>query len=156
MKDVNEDRMKAILTRIKGGMLDKKEPQTLGVLQVFDGLKKIFECNTLEKPWLDNMSGKSCIFDGSYLVKKWHSEEAKKVGKSVIYNHFEIENVFGRKGILIHIGNYVEQIHGCVLVGSSFVDINGDGVLDLKDSGAVLAELFKLMPNNFRLTIKSI
>ena len=41
--------MKAILTR-----LDDDGKQTLGYLTLFKGLKKVFECKTLELPWKAN------------------------------------------------------------------------------------------------------
>jgi len=148
--------MKVVLTRTKGGTKEPNETQTLGNLIAFDGLIKVFECLTLEKPWKENKNGVSCIPDGTYKVRKWHSEEAKEAGKSVTYNHFQLMEVKGRNGILIHTGNYVTQIHGCVLVGSAFVDINGDGVLDLSNSSQTLAKMFNCFPDDFNLTIISL
>jgi hypothetical protein len=148
--------MKVIITRNKGGLKEQKEPQTLGVLTAYDGLRKVFECQTLEKPWLLNKNGVSCIPDGVYQVKKWYSEDAKEAGKNVTYNHFQIMDVKNRSGILIHLGNYVDQIHGCVLVGDHYQDMNKDGLLDIGNSKTTLEKMFNVMPDEFELTIISI
>lgn len=148
--------MKVVLLRIDGGLTEPEKPQTLGELIVYEGLKRVFECKILEKPWRDNKRGESCIYDGTYKVRKWTAAAAKKAGKKVDYDHFEILSVLNRQGILIHVGNYENQIHGCQLPGTSFVDINGDGRLDVVNSKATLAKMFELLPDEFEYTIKSV
>ena len=64
---------------------------------------------TLELPWLQNMKDVSCVRDGTY---EWNMFKSSKFGYS-----FRIEGVPDRSGILIHSGNTVDDISGCILVG---------------------------------------
>lgn len=147
--------MKVVVTRFSGGQTEPNEKQTLGLLTVFNGRRIVFECNTLEKPWLNNKTGVSCIPDGKYKVKKWHETDAKAAGKRVDYNHFEL-TVPNRVAILIHVGNRVDQIHGCLLVGDHYTDMNADELLDIGNSKQTLAKLFNILPDEFELTVISI
>ena len=67
-------------------------------------------CNTLELPWWYNLNDFSCIPKGRYAgtirtdgTKGWR---------------IQLEGVPGRKYIQIHIGNYLREIEGCILVGT--------------------------------------
>ncbi len=64
---------------------------------------------TLENKWLDNQVNKSCIPEGCYLVKR------DLLGR---FKWYAIEDVKGRTGIEIHIGNTVRNTLGCILVGA--------------------------------------
>jgi hypothetical protein len=120
--------------------------QTLGEAVVLKDGKSVFSCKTLELPWLNNLSQKSCIPKGQYRVRKRRSP---KYG-----DHFHIQDVLGREFILIHQGNYHTQILGCILVGQAHVDINGDGYRDVTNSVVTMKALNKLLPNTFDLLIK--
>lgn len=72
---------------------------------------------TLERPWLNNRKGESCIPTGRYVCKRVQSP---KFG-----NTFEITGVNGRSHILFHKGNLDDDTHGCVLVGESFNPVSG-------------------------------
>jgi hypothetical protein len=113
---------------------------TIGVLTV-----KGLRCFTLELPDLDNETSISCIPEGTYQVHKDYSE---KLG--ACYNIHDVE---GRYHIKIHTGNYTRQIEGCILVGNSLIDMDGDGIIDVTSSKKTLTKLFKLLPDNFELTI---
>lgn len=108
--------------------------QTTGVLKVFDSSGVIFECKTLELPYLNNQKNISCIPMGEYTMRKRWSWKFKKM-------LYEIEGVSNRSAILIHSGNYYTDIRGCVLVGDSFQDINSDGYMDILNSRNTLKEL---------------
>ncbi len=104
-----------------------EEEQTKGDLLINTGSKK-FMCKTLELPWLDNQSNISCIPEGKYTVVVRYSNKYKR--------HLHIIDVEGRGYILIHWGNYAASknprsgspdIRGCVLVGQSYADFDGDG-----------------------------
>jgi hypothetical protein len=114
---------------------------TIGVLEV-DGLR----CFTLELEDFDNEVGISCIPEGAYRVNKHYSE---KLGAC-----FNIQDVDGRTYIRIHSGNYTRQIQGCVLVGSSLMDIDKDGIIDVGNSKATLNKLLELLPDEFDLRIE--
>lgn len=85
----------------------------LGVLELDD--KEI--CKTLELPWRDNQKNISCIPAGEYKLSPYPSA---KFGEVYIVN-----NVSGRDGILIHVGNTADDIQGCILVGDSYGKLNG-------------------------------
>lgn len=134
--------MQAIITRQKS---DKK--QTLGRLELFDVEgKKVFECKTLELPDLNNLRQKSCIPKGEYTITP---RTSPKYGL-----HFLINNVPNRDTILIHYGNYNTDILGCILVGATHADINGDGFPDVTSSKLTLNKLLKHAPKGFTLIIQ--
>lgn len=64
---------------------------------------------TLELPWKDNHRNISCIPAGVYEVKPYSSAKFKNV--------WELQDVPGRSKILIHAGNTVDDIEGCILAG---------------------------------------
>jgi hypothetical protein len=132
--------MKTILTR-----LEDDGKQTLGILQVFDGIEKIFECKTLELGWHDNVQKKSCILSGTYTVLRHTSP---KFG-----NTFHVTNVPGRSEILIHHGNYQQDTTGCILVGQDFADIDKNGTVDITYSKHTMNKLLEVMPDIFELKI---
>jgi len=120
--------------------------QTLGEFRLIDdNCKVLFTGKTLELPWLNNQTQKSCIPTGTYQVVPRFSPKFK--------NHFHVLDVPGRSYILIHPGNYFTQILGCILVGENHTDINKDGYKDVTNSKTTLAKLLKLAPEGFKLTI---
>lgn len=123
--------------------------QTDGILYVIDDNKVIYECYTLELPWLDNQNNISCIPAGKYTVVKRKTKDS-----NFKYEHFHIKDVEGREWILIHKGNYYTQIRGCVLVGEGLSDINSDGILDVTSSGVALGKLLDILPDEFELDIR--
>ena len=84
--------MRAVLVR-----LEDDGKQTLGELNVYDGIEKVFSCKTLELPYLMNIQNISCIPIGLYTVVPRYSEKYK--------NHFHVLDVDNRDHILIHVGN---------------------------------------------------
>lgn len=102
----------------------------LGVLELDD--KEI--CKTLELPWRDNQKGISCIPVGEYKLSPYPSS---KFGEVYIVN-----DVPNRTGILIHTGNTVLDIEGCILVGDSYGKLNGkSAVLNSRQAFKILKEL---------------
>jgi len=125
--------MKSVLLRLRD---DGQE--TLGALVVYDELEKVFECKSLELPWKGNKTDISCIPRGMYHV---NHRSSPKYG-----DHLIIEDVVYRTHILIHVANYFSDIKGCVGVGKSYADINGDGVIDITSSRNTLKELVNIVP----------
>ncbi|QNF35872.1 hypothetical protein HUW51_17135 [Adhaeribacter swui] len=109
------------------------------------GSQVIYNCKTLELPWLQNKSKVSCIPTGTYQVRKRNSP---KYG-----DHFHVLDVPGRDYILIHHGNYYTDILGCILPGQNFSDINGDGLRDVTNSKNTMKMLLSLLPDSFTLII---
>lgn len=104
-----------------------------------------FRAFTLELPWRNNKASQSCIPSGFYQCKKIVSPS---LGECI-----EVENVVERTFIRIHKGNYTYQIEGCILVGDSIKDINGDLIPDVTNSGATFDRLMSILPDNFVLEI---
>mgnify|MGYP001596600586 CR=1 FL=1 len=90
------------------------EHGTFGVL--FDEPPEPFAV-TVERKWLNNKTGESCIPIGEYTCKKVQSP---KFGGT-----YQVMDVKGRSEILFHIGNIDDDSHGCIIVGENFGRRNG-------------------------------
>ena len=137
--------MKIILLR-----LNCSEIQNLGVLQVFEDTEKLFECKTLELPWMNNKQNKSCIPLGKYKIKKWKSEQFGNVFYVTEQSGVDVTN---RTGILIHCGNYKKNTKGCILVGRHHTDIDKNGIRDVTHSKDTLKILYGILPEICELEI---
>lgn len=114
-----------------------KPKQTEGVLYLIKDNKIIFECKTLELPWLNNNRRVSCIPAGKYKAIKHVSP---RLGRSLW-----IQNVPNRSEILIHRANYVHQLLGCIALGNKHIDINKDGLMDVANSTSTVNKLLDLI-----------
>lgn len=114
--------------------------QTLGILQFGD-----FSCKTLELPWKNNERRVSRIPSGEYECVP---HQSPKFGDSLW-----VQDVPNRSEILIHLGNYYRDTLGCILVGREFLDIDGDGHLDVTASRSTMTELYRLVQNESKLKL---
>jgi hypothetical protein len=130
--------------------------QTYGTLSIYSGTDLLFSCKTLELPWLNNQRRISCIPEGTYNVILHNSP---KFGKC-----FWLQDVPGRSEILIHTGNYAGSLNpktgksdilGCILVGTGYADLDGDGLKDITSSKVAMDELLRLLTSEFVLTIQN-
>lgn len=96
---------------------------------------------TLERPWLENVSDISCIPVGAYRCTFKNHEKLGDI--------YVVEDVPGRSAIYLHIGNYVTDSHGCVLVGLGR-DIEKKTVIS---SRLAMKSLVELMGVSFTLSI---
>jgi hypothetical protein len=132
-----------------------REKETTGSALIFNADEKLFEFKTIELPLFTvplkpNTACTNCIPEGTYEVTKIYSPTKGQC--------FQVHNVPGRTAILIHKGNYATgfkkvDTQGCILVGSKFEDINGDGELDIAESTITLTELLRILPNKFKIII---
>jgi len=123
--------MKILIERVDYG-----DKQTIGKLYLLNSLNEIIEeFWSLELPNKDNQRRISCIPEGKYIGKR---HESVKHGDSIW-----IQDVPNRSEILIHKGNYYTDILGCILIGSSIMDINKDGVVDVVNSRNSIYKLMK-------------
>lgn len=115
----------------------------------------------LERQWLNNARGLSCIPEGLYLVTKEDpipeddplTEENESGGrKPRNYKHFRIHDVPGRSGILIHPGVDINHSEGCQLPGSRFTD---SAHPTLEGSKKKLEYMVEVMPDKFWLRIEA-
>lgn len=116
-------------------------------------------CKTMELPYRDNASSRdsskaSSIPEGTYLVEKNPPKESRP------YGYFRIASVPGRSvnadgksSILLHRITHVEDLLGCIGIGSRFMDIDKDGVLDMVESGKKLEWMYQNLPDKFILKI---
>jgi len=125
--------------------------------------KKELVCKTLELPWVNNASNKSCIPEDTYIFIKMLP------GAGRAYGYFRCAYVKGRtmnpafnmSTILMHPGDHVDDgttghvvdSLGCIIVGSRHVDIENDGVYDMAESKAKLLWMYQNLPDAFYLEI---
>lgn len=132
--------VRAILIR-----LNQDDKQTLSDMHFYQGLNLLITVKALELPDRGNQRSISRIPAGKYLCKlRWSRKYSW---------HFILEDVEGRTWILIHFGNYYKDTRGCILVGNNFVDINGDGHLDVTSSKKTVKRILDLPGNEFELII---
>ena len=81
---------------------------------------------TLERPWLGNRRGESCIPLGQYVCMRCSSspdydfKDSPRVGDT-----FQVFDVDGRSKILFHKGNRFQDTHGCIIVAEQFGSLGG-------------------------------
>lgn len=120
--------------------------QTLGELVLRDQEGKVlFECVTVELPWLENARRISCIPIGEYKVI---TRVSKKYSK-----HLHVLDVPNRDFILIHEANFVYQLKGCIAVGATIKDIDQDGTLDITSSKLTKAKILQFINGPVQLTV---
>lgn len=71
---------------------------------------------TLERKWVKNQKGISCIPSGTYKFVPHGWEKNSRFSKKKVW---EIVGVQGREAILIHVGNTVHDVEGCIAVGTN-------------------------------------
>lgn len=132
--------MKAKLIRLK-----QEDKQTLSSLLFFDEVNLKLSVKALELADKENKRSISRIPAGKYTCKIRYSEKYKW--------HFILENVPGRSFILIHFGNYYRDTRGCIIVGNSFTDIDGDGYRDVTSSKKTMKRILRVAPKQFELIV---
>lgn len=116
---------------------------------------------TIERPWIPSRypGGKpyeSCVPDGVYDMVLWESPSKgwcfRLSNPSLgVYETEEEANGKGRFLILVHVGNWMDDVVGCIAPGKS------RGVLDgrraVTDSGAAMRMLLESLDDENTLTI---
>ena len=90
---------------------EKVAKGTPGELYVNDNKSGDLFCYTLELDWEGNKTNISCIREGIHLCKIGIHYGVR------VYKVYELQNVPGRTNVEIHIGNFLSDILGCILVG---------------------------------------
>ena len=124
--------------------VESSKDGTFGVLSIDDQVL----CVTLERPWLSNAKGVSCIPAGNYHCSRYQS---KKFGNTFVVNAVP----GGRSGILFHSGNRAKDSKGCIILARkfhTFTDPNDRGVMESKEAVASFLQKMK-GENNFMLDI---
>lgn len=129
------------------------EDQVTGRLSVLHNGTEVFKCFTLELPWKNNERMVSCIMpapgaDAVYTVRKTTKSP------SFNYEHLDILDTPGRTAVKVHAANYAQlQLRGCIAVGKTLADINGDGEKDTTASRNTLTKLLTFLPRECQLKI---
>ena len=106
-------------------------------------------CDTLERPYFNNLRNISCIPEGVYTVRLRLPRESATRD----YIHLLVQNVPDRDWILFHRGNYPYQSQGCILVGlGSQQDFVSNSVLAMD---LLIKEILHLGGENINLIIKN-
>lgn len=89
---------------------------------------------TIERPWIKNPAGpgglpfESCIPDGTYRVRAYTRPSGKKAfilsnpDLGVYEQQVDMAGAVGRYLILIHVGNTIKDIVGCIAPGLTGTD----------------------------------
>lgn len=106
---------------------------------------------TIERPWLANPQGRggkltlSCVPDGYYRLHPHRSERfgdtwaLENIALGVYYQQRPAGQAWGRTAILIHVGNRVKDVVGCVAVGMRHGTLGGE--LAVLESGKAMERL---------------
>ena len=81
---------------------------------------------------------------GTYHCVRGTHQLHKGDGLGDPFETFEVTGVPGHTGILFHKGNFNKDSAGCILVGTSFADIDQDGYLDVAGSVAAFTRFMVL------------
>ena len=102
-------------------------------------------CVTLELSYQNNKNDVSCIKTGTYIGFKRKSAHNNQIIDGDVY---ELKDVEGRGNIQIHIGNFLKNTLGCILVGTT-TDMNS-----LFQSKEAMLKLIKYLGDEeFKITI---
>ncbi len=113
--------------------------QTTGVCVILNEHNEpIFSSISLERGWQDNKSRVSCIPTGQYDLVYEYSDRFKE-------KLWEIKDVPGRSECKFHSANYWDQLNGCISLGVSPKDINGDGYIDVTSSKKTIGKFEKVL-----------
>lgn len=123
------------------------DKQTLGYLYVVDNEEILFSCNTLELPWKDNQQNVSCVPIGEYKCALEYSDRFQR-------DLWELKDVPNRSECKFHSANYFRQLNGCIALGDSFKDIDGDGYKDVTNSVETMRKFHNVL--NFLTEIQLI
>lgn len=84
-----------------------------------------FRAFTVERPWLDNKPRESCIPDGNYTLE-WYNSPKFGPTWAVIGDTVSLfPSNKARSAILIHPGNTMDDLLGCIALGSTLGTVNG-------------------------------
>lgn len=114
------------------------ERLTLGSCTVFSMGIPLMSCFSLERGWLSNQANVSCVPPGEYKLVWEYSPRFNT-------NLWELKGVPGRSEAKFHSANHWHQLNGCIALGRSITDFDGDGYPDLTASKQTMAAFHKIM-----------
>lgn len=108
--------------------------------------KIIFNCVTLELPFLGNKKKVSSIPTGTYRAIKTKSNSKGAV--------LQINFVPGRNGILVHVGNFSKDTLGCILLGRNIEYSEGTKEHYITNSRLTMSGLMLVCSDELFIVIK--
>lgn len=127
-----------------------------------------FRCHTIERPWVpdDTCKGgkpfESCVPDGIYALEPFTRPDSSEVYMLVnemlgVYRFKDDipEGVIGRYLILIHVGNWVKDVVGCVAPGLTQA-MDGEGHPMVGSSKAAMRGIMQRLDANVENTLEII
>ncbi len=115
--------------------------------ELFDGNTGERLCVTVECPWLNNETGRSCVPAGDYVVE---SHVSPRFGQSLIIAAPSLgvthEGPSLRTHCLFHAANRASELKGCIAPGVRFGSVEGDWAV--LDSRKALDKLLVLVGND--------
>ena len=104
-----------------------------------------FDCYTIERPWLTNTPKVSCIPAGLYpLTRRFFNKGG--------YEALEVGSVVARNDILIHVANTMNDVEGCIGVGSMLGFVNS--MWAVVNSKATFTRLMEGLPVDEELELR--
>lgn len=104
------------------------EKQTSGICVIYNQDRfPLFSSVNLERGWMDNKIGISCLPKGRYPLKLEYSNKFKQ-------DLWEIKNTEPRTECKFHSASFWFDLNGCISLGARYKYINTDKYLDLSYS----------------------
>ena len=76
------------------------------------------EVYTVERPWVGNRPTVSCIPEGRYTLRQRDSAVVSRTTRGAYQRGWEVCDVPGRSLIMIHVGNTMDDLAGCIAPGN--------------------------------------
>lgn len=115
-----------------------------------------FRAFTVERPWQNNEAQVSCIPEGTYTLQWYNSPKFKKT-LAVVGNTVSLFPTPGiaRSAILIHPANTMDELQGCIALGSTLGWVNNKWAV--LNSKTTVEKFLSLIPDHdMSLEIKQI
>jgi hypothetical protein len=80
---------------------------------------------TVERPWAGNQPRTSCIPEGIYTLRKRTSPIVDRTSGGKYKQGWEVCDVVNRSLIMIHAGNTMDDLLGCIAPGTALGMVNG-------------------------------
>ena len=84
-----------------------------------------FTCFTVERPWMGNRQNISCIPEGRYVLRKRYSPVVERTSDGEFTEGWQVTEVPSRTFIMLHPGNHMENVEGCIAMGLDLGFIQG-------------------------------
>ena len=101
-----------------------------------------FACYTVERPWEGNAPHVSCIPTGTYPLRLRPSPIVQRT--SGHEQGWEVCDVPGRKLIMLHVANTMDDVEGCIGVGKGLGFVAGKWAVT--SSKTAFSELMRALP----------